>query len=184
MRLRVGTPRQVLVIAPHPDDEAIGAYGLIRAAKRRGARVRVVVVADGAASHPNSARWPVRRLVAERRRETRRAMRRLRVCAGEIAFLDLPDGGLPQVDASGAARLARAIRRARCDLLVSPVADDAHADHRAVAAIVARTATPGARRLHYLVWPDRTRARGPVEGLALGQTRLAKRQAIRVTGPR
>ncbi|WP_443029636.1 PIG-L deacetylase family protein, partial [Sphingomonas sp. TX0522] len=37
------------MIAPHPDDEVIGAAGLIARLRRHGARVRVAVVTDGAA---------------------------------------------------------------------------------------------------------------------------------------
>lgn len=170
--------RSALIVAPHPDDEAIGAYRLIERLRRRGARVRVVVVADGAASHPGSAAWPARRLVAERRRETRRVLRRIGVCAGAIRFLGLPDGA---IDDMHRAPLARAIRAgARPGLIALPDPSDAHEDHRAVAQIVRGVATPGTRRLHYLVWPDRALVRPmATHGLPLGGARAAKRGAIR-----
>lgn len=177
--LRLPSHGATLVIAPHPDDEAIGAYGLIATLARRGRRVRIVVVADGAASHPASIAWPRRRLVAERRRETRRAMRRIGVPAGDIRFLGLPDGGLSAASAAHRADLSRAIRSERgLALLVLPTATDAHPDHRAVAAIAARVATPGARRLAYWVWPARRRGGGAARGLPLGAARAAKRAAI------
>lgn len=178
--LRLPRHGATLVIAPHPDDEAIGAYGLIATLARRGARVRIVVIADGAASHPASIAWPRRRLIAERRRETRRAMRRIGVPAGDIRFLGLPDGRLSAAGAAHRASLSRAIRSVRAlALLVLPEAADAHPDHRAVAAIAARVATPGARRLAYAVWPARRRGGGGAcHGLALGAGRAAKRAAI------
>jgi len=40
---------RLLVLAPHPDDEVLGAAGMIEAAVRRGADVRVVVATDGEA---------------------------------------------------------------------------------------------------------------------------------------
>ena len=42
-RLRLGRARSALVVAPHADDEAIGAWGLIAALQRRRCRVGVLV---------------------------------------------------------------------------------------------------------------------------------------------
>lgn len=171
----------MLVVAPHPDDEAIGAFGLVRRMRRRGGRVRVLVVSDGAASHQASRRWPRARLIAERRRETRRVMRRAGLAASAIRFLGLPDGGLGQLTACESGRIAGAVRRLRgVTLLVAPSAEDAHPDHRAVAAILARVALPGARRLAYLVWPHRRRARrGAAMRIVIDGGAAAKRSAIR-----
>lgn len=178
--LALGGRRTALVVAPHPDDETIGAYGLIARLARRGVRVRVIVVADGAASHTSSNAWPRARLVAERRRETRIVLRRIGVRAGDVRFLALPDGALPDDEATHGVALARAIRSVRRPGLVAlPDPCDAHPDHRAVARMAARVATPGARRVHYLVWPERGAPRPrPTHGLTLGPLRAAKRAAI------
>ncbi|MCB8835087.1 PIG-L family deacetylase, partial [Escherichia coli] len=100
------------MIAPHPDDEVIGAAGLIARLRRHGARVRVAVVTDGAASHRGSRQWPRARLVAARQRESLHALRRLGIVAGDVSFLNLPDGQLPSIPG----RCYRALRRqvARC----------------------------------------------------------------------
>ncbi len=178
--LRLDGVSDALIIAPHPDDEAIGAYGLIRTLKAKGARVRIVVVADGAASHAASARWPQTRLVAERRRETLLAMLRIGLPASDIRFLGLPDGHLTAHCVSNPRALTRAVKSVvGGGLIVSPDAHDAHPDHQAVAKLLARTRSPGTRRLAYLVWPDRTPPRtGPTRGVSLGATRGAKRAAI------
>ena len=180
MSLRLGRPRGVLVIAPHPDDETIGAWGLMARLRGRGAAVRVLVVTDGAASHPGSARWPRARLVRERRRETRRAMRAIGIGAGDVAFLGLPDGASADAAARARRGIGRAAARAsRPLLLVTPVADDDHADHRTAAAAVAATRGAGIRRLAYRVWPAGTH---PCAARALtltAQQRLAKTRAIR-----
>jgi LmbE family N-acetylglucosaminyl deacetylase len=146
--------RRALVIAPHPDDEVIAAWALMRHLRAAGAVVEVIVVSDGSASHPGSRTWPVPRLVAERRRETRRALRTLAVPPTRIRFLGLPDGGLERApDLSR--RLARAVlgRRA-AQLIVAPLPGDAHADHRAVADALAALPRRGERRLGYQVWPE------------------------------
>jgi LmbE family N-acetylglucosaminyl deacetylase len=153
--------RSVLVVAPHPDDEAIASWGLMARLRRRAARVEVVVVSDGGMSHPGSTRWPRERLVAVRRRETRRAMATIGVAPGAIRFLDLPDGGLGDDVRRLRAAIARSVTaRRRPDLIVGPETCDAHADHAAVAAALATVRRAGEQRIGYQVWPEGA-ARGP-----------------------
>ncbi|WP_245858589.1 PIG-L deacetylase family protein [Sphingomonas guangdongensis] len=146
--------RRLLVIAPHPDDEAIAAWSLMRRARRCGARVEVVVVSDGGASHPNSRSWPRGRLVVERRLEVRRVLRTIGVGCASVAFLNLPDGALTSHLAVLRRSLARALARSGADVVISPVPHDAHADHRAVAAALAGVRGRGERRMGYSVWPE------------------------------
>ena len=171
----------MLVVAPHADDETIGAYVLMMRLRRRGVAIRVLVVTDGHASHPASVRWPRRRLVRERQRETRRAVGRIGVPVGCIRFLDLPDGGLGTVSSVATRLIARAMAAApRPLLVVAPAVGDDHPDHRVVAAAVAAGRTPGMRRLSYPVWPAGGALRGGARSLYLTtQERLAKRHAIR-----
>lgn len=147
--------RHLLVIAPHPDDEAIAAWALMRRLRRGGARVEVIVVSDGGASHPGSSRWPMKRLISERRRETLRAMRSLAIPASCIRFLDLPDGALARHAPDVRRRLCRAILgRKAPDMIVAPLGDDAHEDHRMVATALNSLPRRGERRLGYRVWPE------------------------------
>ena len=180
MPLGLDRVRDALVIAPHPDDETIGAYGLIRRLVRQRARVRVVIVTDGAGSHRNSALWPAARLIAERQRETRRAMARIGVPAGAVQFIGLPDGGTSALPDRALRPLRRAIAQARgVDLLLSPARDDDHPDHR-VTAQAAQAFGRSTRHLEYLVWPNRhSRSRPATHALRLGVTTAAKRGAIR-----
>jgi LmbE family N-acetylglucosaminyl deacetylase len=178
VRLRIGTPRSLIVIAPHPDDETIGAYGLMLRSRRRGIAVRVVVVTDGAASHPGSVAWPRRRLVRERQRETRRAIRRIGGCAGHVTFLGLPDGAL-QVAAARRGITATIYRAAKPALIVGPAASDDHPDHRTCAAAIRAARLPGMRCLAYPVWPAGDRLRGARSLPLTTRERLAKRHAIR-----
>lgn len=177
MRAEVGRPRALLVVAPHPDDEAIAAHALIARLARRGTRVAVVVVSDGAASHPGSRLWPRERLVRERRRETRLAMRRIGVAACAITFLDLPDGQLDKHVAAVVRGIHRAVAALPTPLLaLAPLVGDAHPDHRVVAAAARRG--PRVRWWRYPVWPAGERLRGARSLPLSTQERLAKRQAI------
>ncbi|WP_343525966.1 PIG-L family deacetylase [Sphingomonas sp.] len=171
-------PRALLVVAPHPDDEAIAAHALISRLARRGICVAILVVSDGAASHPGSMAWPKDRLTRERRRETRRAMRRIGVAGGAIAFLDLPDGRLGDHVAQVRRHVARAARALPKPLLaLAPTMGDAHPDHRVVADAAGRQA--GVHWWRYPIWPAGQGLRGARRIPLTAQERLAKRHAIR-----
>ena len=180
MNLRAGVPRCLLVIAPHSDDETIGAHTLMARFRTRAIAIRVLIVTDGHASHRKSRRWPRTRLVRERQRETRRVLRPIGVTARDIDFLGFPDGGLPMVERDVARAIRATLRRLpKPALVVAPTLRDDHPDHRIVAEATAFARMPGVRRLHYLVWPTGVRpARARTLPLT-AQERLAKRRALR-----
>lgn len=169
---------RALIVAPHPDDETIGCFGLVRRLRRQGTRVRLLIVTDGGASHPGSARWPRRRLAAARAAETRRAARRMGLTAADCRFLGLADGALA-ADPAAARRIAAAAARWGARLVVGPCAGDDHADHRATARHLAAARLPGARRLAYRVWPQGTRRRDARALVLASRERLAKRATLR-----
>lgn len=173
-----GSPRALLVVAPHPDDEAIAAHALITRLARRGITIVIVVVSDGSASHPGSRLWPRKRLVRQRQRETRRVMRDLGVGARSIVFLGLPDGRLGET----APDMHRMVKRAarplpRPVLALAPSLADEHPDHRVVAAAARRQR--GLTWWRYPVWPAGQRLRGARALSLTAQERLAKRLALR-----
>lgn len=84
-------PGDVLVLAPHPDDESLGMGGAIAAACRAGHRVHVVVVTDGSCSHPGSVSFPPRALSALRQAEVARAVDILSDGAERPLWLGYPD---------------------------------------------------------------------------------------------
>lgn len=156
----------VLVVAPHPDDESIGCGGLIAGLRRRDVAVRVVVVTDGAGSHPHSPSHPAARLAALREQEARRALKILGVAPGAVSFWRLPDRFVP----IEGGEFEQAVERARAQmqglrpaLLVVPGRSDAHGDHRAARAIWTRAADrlpQPPRLLDYIVWPGPDRPGG------------------------
>ncbi len=179
MRVGLNGMRRAIVVAPHPDDEIIGAAGLIRILRQRGCAVRVIVVSDGAASHPDSRRWPAARLIAARRIESVRAMRRLGVMRRDVAFLNLPDGALPAQEIACRRAVHQMLRRlGRIDLLVGPAASDAHPDHRTVSRAL-RLFRGRYRALGYQVWPPQRRAAGSGYRIVMRGGAAAKRSLIR-----
>ena len=180
MNLRAGVPRCLLVIAPHSDDETIGAHTLMARFRARAVATRVLIVTDGHASHRNSRRWPRARLVRERQRETRRVLRPMGVTARDIDFLGFPDGGLPMVERDVARAIRATLRRLpKPALVVGPTLTDDHPDHRIVAAATASARMPGVRCVHYPIWPTGSRTARARTLPLTAQERLAKRRALR-----
>jgi GlcNAc-PI de-N-acetylase len=87
--------RPFIVIAPHPDDESLACGGLIAAACGQGLRAKVVIVSDGAGSHPNSKAYPPDRLSALREDEAKQAGAELGLRPEDMLFLRLPDRFVP-----------------------------------------------------------------------------------------
>jgi LmbE family N-acetylglucosaminyl deacetylase len=61
--------RQLVVVAPHPDDETLGCGALLHEAAQSGTRCRVICMTDGSASHRNSKTWNRERLARARKSE-------------------------------------------------------------------------------------------------------------------
>ena len=119
----------VVVVGAHPDDETLGAGGLIASARDAGIRVHVVVVTDGAADGEPGTEL-------RRSAELREALDEL----GDgirVTELGFPDGRvLESRDAVGNA-LAGILRDTDAStLLVAPWTGDGHRDHRIVGDLV------------------------------------------------
>jgi LmbE family N-acetylglucosaminyl deacetylase len=98
-----GDAVRLLVLAPHPDDEALGAAGLIQRVLASGGAVRVVMMTSGDAfpegvETATHIRRPTPRDFRNygnlRERETIGAMGRLGLDRAHLLFLGFPDGGL------------------------------------------------------------------------------------------
>lgn len=143
---------RLVVVAAHPDDESLGAGGLLARADRAGWVVEVVAATDGGASHPDSPTHTPERLAAIRRGELQDAVAAAAPDA-RVRSLGLPDGGLAGHEDHLARTLVDLVGDGRRTLLVAPWRRDAHPDHeaagRAAATAAART---GARLLEYPVW--------------------------------
>ncbi len=95
--------QRLLVIAPHCDDETLGAAGLMRQAREAGADVHVVVISNGDGFRVGVQREYKTLRVApadyikyayHRQGESRAAMQVLGIPADHVAFLGYPDRGL------------------------------------------------------------------------------------------
>lgn len=152
--LRLDAVAAVVVVAPHPDDETLGAGGLIASAADAGVPVQVLLVSHGEGSHPDSPSTTPELLRSVRDDEFRAALAVLSPAAG-ATVLGVPDGGLrehPDV-----LRAALTERLAGVDgpvLVVAPWRGDGHRDHRIAGEVAADVVshTPGTELVEYPVW--------------------------------
>jgi LmbE family N-acetylglucosaminyl deacetylase len=143
---RLAGVRSAVIVAAHPDDEVLGAGGLISMLAASRARLRLVAVTDGERSHLGHAS---RASLARRRTaETAAALRALGARTAEVIRLQLPDSGLAAREDELTAALAPLM--AGFDMCLAPWHRDMHPDHEA-AGRAARRAAPG-HVSHYPVW--------------------------------
>lgn len=142
--------RRVVVVAPHPDDETIGAGGAAALHERAGDVVTVVVVTDGSASRalglaPDEMR-------CRRAREAGAAAAALGLAPPFL--LGLTEGRWGDADA--AAPLAAHV--AGADLVYAPSCIDFHPEHVRVARLLASLLPPDQRVRVYQIGVPLTRA--------------------------
>jgi LmbE family N-acetylglucosaminyl deacetylase/SAM-dependent methyltransferase len=145
---------RLIVVAAHPDDETLGAAGILATAAVRGIPVALLVATDGEGSHPGSPTHSPATLALLRRRELRTAVETLGLGA-EPLFLGLPDGGTDEYRDAIAAALGEALDRAGSDrvLVLSPWRGDGHRDHRVVGEVVEQVcAARGVRSRAFPIW--------------------------------
>lgn len=147
-----------LILAPHADDETLGAGALLAEAAASGRLAGVIYLTDGAGSHVAGGAW----LARVRQREAGLAVRRLAgVAAPQPVFLGWPDANPHAISSaawhSTARALATYIRLRRVDAIAVTGAQERHCDHAAFHAL-ARAAVRAAHRsvalFDYRVWID------------------------------
>lgn len=141
---------RLIVLAAHPDDETLGAGGLIATAAAAGTDVSVIVATDGEASHPRSS--GAADLGARRRFEVVAALRELAPGA-RLRFLGLPDGGLRESTAAlRDALLGELGPLPHGVLLAVPWWGDGHRDHRVAGETALTLRGPGVHVIGYPIW--------------------------------
>src|SRR5215471_7803950 len=103
LALSFSSATRLLVVAPHPDDETLGAGGLIQRVLHAGGAVKVVFMTSGDGypvgvalarhiQHPQAQDY--REYGMLRQQEARHALAILGVSAKDVVFLGFPDSGL------------------------------------------------------------------------------------------
>jgi LmbE family N-acetylglucosaminyl deacetylase len=121
----------ILVIAPHPDDEAIGCGGTICKHTLRGDRIVAVFLTSGELGLkrlPREKAWSIREA------EARRAAKILGLARTE--FLRLPDWTAGEHIKEGVRLLAPILKREKPEIVYLPHPQEWHPDHKAALPIV------------------------------------------------
>lgn len=141
---------RVVVVAAHPDDETLGAGGVLRAWHAAGAEVSLVVATDGEAAYPGLGPADRAELARARRVELGAALRAQGLDAIAVTWLGLPDSGL----AAHADALRDALRPllVGADAYLAPWPGDPHPDHRAAGLAAGAAAPPTTHGWSYPIW--------------------------------
>jgi LmbE family N-acetylglucosaminyl deacetylase len=146
-----------VVLSPHPDDESLGAGGLIALARRNNQDVAVVLLTDGSKSHPNSQAYPPDRLIATRRSEFAEAGRILGLLPAQLFEFGLPDAAAPTAGSEferSAERVSSIVTASGAGSLFVTWKHDPHCDHEAAARLAEelRRRHPALKLWAYPVW--------------------------------
>jgi LmbE family N-acetylglucosaminyl deacetylase len=135
-----------LVLAPHPDDETLGAGGLIAKLRRAGVPVTIVAITDGENAYAGTPRLGDLRVL-----EQIEAVQRLGVPESMIHRLHLPDRHVSDCEDQLVELLLALVNS---DMhLVAPWQRDFHPDHEAAGRAAARVAqSKNLPITYYLFW--------------------------------
>ncbi|MCD4527443.1 PIG-L deacetylase family protein [Nocardioides sp. cx-173] len=150
--LELSSFRRLVVVSAHPDDESLGAGGLIATAYARGIPVYVVLLTAGEASQSSPSPVHTRHALATMRlAEMENALARL-APDSPLVFLGAPDGGVAASEVQVTASLTELLGDASATLVAAPWRRDGHPDHDAAGrAAAAAAAASGATLVEYPV---------------------------------
>ncbi len=145
----VSSRRSALVMAPHPDDETLGAGATIMRKVDAGTPVHVLVVTDGSKSPVGD---PIE-VAALRSAELAAARAALGLTAGDVTELGYPDAELDPADDTLVGAIAEVVAAVSPEEILVTGSNDPHGDHAALG-VAARRAVAGTRTrlLTYPVW--------------------------------
>jgi LmbE family N-acetylglucosaminyl deacetylase len=137
-RSLIGAAGRLVIVAPHPDDEVLGAGGLTVEARRLGLDVHLLAVTDGENSHRGSKARSRAHLRFQRIREAEKAFAILGGNSSHISRLRFSDGHV--ANAKGALMNELSGRLQAGDLVATTWLHDGHPDHNTCGAAVSALA--------------------------------------------
>jgi LmbE family N-acetylglucosaminyl deacetylase/SAM-dependent methyltransferase len=145
--------RRLVVVAAHPDDESLGAGGLIATAVALGLPTRLLVATAGEGSHPASPTHPPEVLARLRRDELAAAAGALGLEESAVTTMAIPDGQVAGHGDEITAAIVDLVGDGRNTLLVAPYGADGHPDHDAMGRCAAAAShRTGAVLGEYPIW--------------------------------
>ena len=139
-KLKIPVGKRILAISPHPDDECIGAGGLLWAHVDL-AEIHFIVLTDGAGGGSlenaiSDRELAKRKMVEVRKSELARVSEALKVKS--VQFLDFSDGAVG-LDAQAMQTLRNSVAEIQPDVVLLPWFLDNQSDHRQANLLYARS---------------------------------------------
>ncbi len=134
------TPRSILIVAPHPDDETLGPGGQIALLTKEGYSVHILVLTDGSqlfvSRFGTETQPPPGEISSRRKRETERSVAHLGADPQNIRYIDFGDGKLTEKIEEAAGIVATTIEELNPTRVYVTSAFEYHPDHQAANTIV------------------------------------------------
>jgi len=132
--------KNILILAPHPDDELISSFFIIDKAKRLASSIKIIFVTSGECNYLGkiraykSLKLSKKDYASIREKEARSVMESLGIT--DFEFWRLPDLGLANNKHRLYEKLLNTIKQFNPDIIVSPSTLDLHKDHNSVGVVV------------------------------------------------
>ncbi len=138
--------KHILVISPHPDDEAIGCGGTLRKHVLAGDAVQVIFLTSG---EKGGHGRPEAETIRTREKESRRAAKILGL--QEIEFWHLPDGAVKPTRAA-VNQLRAKLKKFKPDTIYVPHDGEQHPDHLAAVRLLESSLQAARHAKHAKAW--------------------------------
>tara|TARA_B100000795_G_C22799213_1_gene440928 strand:- start:1123 stop:1806 length:684 start_codon:yes stop_codon:yes gene_type:complete len=116
----------VLVVAAHPDDEAIGCFGTLLKHHKFGDKINIIFLTDGVSSRGTSEK-----LKAERKKNCLKVLRIIGLKNKNVFFLDYPDNMMDTVPLLDVVKDIEKIKqKIKPNILYTHFSNDLNIDHR------------------------------------------------------
>lgn len=145
---------RAVIFAAHPDDETLGAGGLIHRLASQGTELKIVVATLGENSHPDSPTHTRAALAQRRQIEMTAAAGCLTQGRVTPDYLGLTDGGLTAEDLDAPVTTAvEWAAQGQNPLVIATWEHDGHTDHEVLGRVAGTVASHhGVRWLQYPIW--------------------------------
>ena len=120
----------LVIIAPHPDDEVFGCGGLIARQVAEGHIPHVIVLTGGGGSHRGCCSTAESDIISARRELTHKAMSALGLPESHIHELDFTDGHISEGNAAEKKKLESLISEINPDVILVPHVSSASTTHQ------------------------------------------------------
>mgnify|MGYP003056762150 CR=1 FL=1 len=147
----LGLNNNILILAPHPDDEVFGCGGLIASLVAEGNAPHVIVLTGGGDSHRGCCSTSESDIISARRELTHKAMSALGLPELNIHELDFSDGHISEGNAAEKKKLESLISEIHPDVILVPHHGEGWSDHLAVRDLGIELAN-NAEVYEYCVW--------------------------------